>query len=89
MFTGIQDEGYASCCGVLEHMDLTPGLSSIAAPTLVIAGADDPSTPPDPHGRALADAIPDARLEVLPGAHLLNVERPDEVTRLIVAHLEA
>jgi 3-oxoadipate enol-lactonase len=90
MFESIDDEGYANCCAIIEHMDLTPDLGSIAAPTLVIGGAQDPSTPPAEHAEAIAAAIGGARLEVLdPGAHLLNIERPEDVTRLISDHLEA
>ena len=44
-------EGYAACCGVVERTDLRPSLPSIEAPTLVIAGADDPAAPPE-QGRA-------------------------------------
>ena len=58
------------------------------APTLVIAAAEDPSTPPA-HSELIAAAIPGARLEVLEhGAHLVAVERPDEVSALIERHLE-
>lgn len=39
----------------------------ISAPTLVLHGTDDPLFPL-PHGRALADAVPGARLVALPGA---------------------
>ena len=87
MFTGVDDEGYASCCAVIERMDLTGDLERIKAPTLVIAGAQDPATPPADHGERIAAAIPGARLEVLdPGAHLINVERPDAVTALLQEH---
>jgi pimeloyl-ACP methyl ester carboxylesterase len=55
----------------------------------VIAGAQDPATPPAEHAAVIADAIVGARLEVLDGAHLINIERPDEVTRLMLEHLEA
>ena len=90
MFIGVDDEGYASCCAIIEHMDLTAGLPTITAPTLVIGGAQDPATPPAEHAAKIADAIPGARLEVLdPGAHLINIERPDAVTELILEHLEA
>jgi 3-oxoadipate enol-lactonase len=90
MFVGVPDEGYARCCGIIERMDLRDGLPNISAPTLVIAGAQDPATPPDDHGAVIAGAVPRARLEVLdPGAHLVNVERPDAVTTLILEHLEA
>jgi 3-oxoadipate enol-lactonase len=89
MIAATPDSGYAACCAVIEHMDLTPGLAGISAPTLIIAGAQDPTTPPE-HGERIAAAVPDARLEVLdPAAHLANVEQPEAVTRLILEHLEA
>jgi len=82
-------EGYAACCGVIERLDLRGELARITAPTLVIAAAEDPSTPPE-HSAMIAAGVPGARLEVLPqGAHLVAVERPDEVTVLIDRHLEA
>lgn len=80
--------GYAGCCGVIERLDLRGELARISAPTLVIAAAEDPSTPPA-HSELIAAAIPGARLEVLEhGAHLVAVERPDEVSALIERHLE-
>jgi 3-oxoadipate enol-lactonase len=89
MIAATPDSGYAACCAVIEHMDLTPGLAGISAPTLVIAGAQDPVTPPE-HSERIAAAVDGARLEVLdPAAHLANVEQPEAVTRLILEHLEA
>jgi 3-oxoadipate enol-lactonase len=88
MFEGVDDEGYANCCAVIERMDLTGDLPAVAAPTLVIAGANDPATPPE-HAERIVASVPDARLEVLsPGAHLVNVEQPDATTRLMFEHLE-
>jgi pimeloyl-ACP methyl ester carboxylesterase len=50
---------------------------------LVIAGADDPATPPD-DGRLIAAGIAGARFEIVPNvAHLANIEQPELVTRLI------
>jgi pimeloyl-ACP methyl ester carboxylesterase len=90
MIASQPDEGYAECCGALERLDLRDQLGRIQAPTLVLAGAQDPSTPPDPHAKLIAERIPGARLEVLdPGAHLLNVERAPDVTDLILDHLES
>jgi 3-oxoadipate enol-lactonase/4-carboxymuconolactone decarboxylase len=67
-------------------MDLRPGLAGIVAPTLVIAGEQDPATPPE-HARTIAAGIPGARLAILdPAAHLCSVERSAEVTQLIVDH---
>jgi 3-oxoadipate enol-lactonase len=80
-------EGYAGCCEAIAEMDLTPDLPSISAPTLVIAGEQDPSTPPE-HGRRIADLIPGARFEVIsPSAHLATIERPDLTTSMILRFL--
>lgn len=87
MVAGTPDEGYLGCCAAIRDMDLTVGLPSITAPTLVIAGAQDRATPPD-HAERISTAVPGARLEVLdPGAHLIAVEQPDRVTDLIIDHL--
>lgn len=81
--------GYAACCEALASLDLRADLARIIAPTVVVVGAQDPSTPPD-HGERIAAAIPGARLRRLdPAAHLASVERPEAVTRIILDHLEA
>ena len=69
-------------------MDLEADIAAIRAPTLVIAGRFDPATPP-PHAELIAGRIPGARLEIVEGAHLSNYERADEVTALLLDHLEA
>jgi len=87
ILTATPPEGYAGCCEAIAEMDLTPDLPSITAPTLVIAGEEDPSTPPE-HGRRIADLIPGARFEVIsPAAHLATIERPDLTTAMILRFL--
>jgi 3-oxoadipate enol-lactonase len=81
-------EGYAGCAEAIGTMDLEDEIAAVRAPTLVIAGRHDPATPP-PHGELIAERIPGARLELVDGAHLSNYERPDEVTALMLDHLEA
>jgi 3-oxoadipate enol-lactonase len=81
-------EGYAGCAEAIGSMDLEDDIRAIGAPTLVIAGRQDPATPP-PHAELIASRIPGARLEVVDGAHLSNYERSDEVTELMLSHLEA
>ena len=66
--------------GALEAMagraDSTDLLAGIGMPTLVVSGSEDTFTPPD-EVRALADAIPGSRLEVIRGAgHVCSYERP-------------
>ena len=81
------DEGYAGCCEVIAAMDLRGDLPAITAPTLAIAGADDPATPP-PHLEAIADAVQHGRLLVVPdSAHLANAQQPEIITRAIIDHL--
>lgn len=82
-------EGYASCCELISAMDLRDDLVDVTAPTLAIAGADDPATPP-PHLQAIADGVQRGRLLVVPdAAHLANAQQPEVVTAAIIDHLEA
>jgi 3-oxoadipate enol-lactonase len=87
--TDTSSEGYAGCCEALAALDLQPALGSISAPTLVIAAAEDPATPPD-HGRAIAAGIAGARFELIEGAaHLANIEKAELVTPLIAGFIDA
>jgi 3-oxoadipate enol-lactonase len=81
------DEGYAGCCEAVRDADLGDRLGTISAPTLVIAGADDPAAPPD-QAELIRTSIPEASLEVIPdAAHLANIERTEAITQAIVDHL--
>ncbi len=83
----IQRTGYAGCCEAIAAMDLRPQLAAVRAPTLVIAGEQDPATPPW-HGAVIAAAVADARLKVIRGAsHLANVSNSAEVSAALVQHL--
>ncbi|OKI01100.1 3-oxoadipate enol-lactonase [Streptomyces sp. CB02923] len=85
----VAPEGYAACCDALATYDLRGELGRIGAPTLVVAGRDDPATPPA-HARQLADGIPAASLtEVAGAAHLANAEQPGPVLAALLGHLTA
>jgi 3-oxoadipate enol-lactonase len=80
MLRSTSREGYAACCETIEAFDVRDQLPTITAPTLVIAGADDPATAPDTV-RLIADGIPGARFVVVPSAsHLVSAEQPEAVT---------
>jgi len=65
-----------------------PDFASIDAPTLVIVGSEDRVAPPH-IARAMAGAIPGARLHVLEGAgHISNVEAPAAFNAALDAFLE-
>ncbi len=84
---GMPAEGYASCCDAIVACDLRDRIRRIDAPTLLIAGADDAIVRPSAavlFGASFRDAI----VAVVPdAAHLVNVEQPDIVSRLVLEHL--
>jgi 3-oxoadipate enol-lactonase len=83
----VDPAGYAGCCDAIGGMDQRGSLGSITAPALVIAGAEDPATPPW-HGAVIAAGIAGSRLRVIRGAsHLANVSQPGEVTAALLSHL--
>ncbi len=85
----VDPEGYAGCCEAIAAMDLRPVLGSVTAPALVLAGAEDPATPPW-HGAVIAAGIRGSALRVIRGAaHLANVSAPGEVTAALMGHLTA
>ena len=70
-----------------SRFDDSAEVGNISAPTLVIHGAEDRYVPPS-NARALAAAIPGARLRILEGAgHLVFMERAEEVNREVLAFL--
>ena len=62
--------------------DSTPQLGGIRCPVLVLSGDEDllVSTP---SARLMAARIPDARVEVLRGGHLPNLETPEHFNRVL------
>ncbi|SME97054.1 3-oxoadipate enol-lactonase [Streptomyces sp. Amel2xC10] len=81
-------DAYAACCDALGAFDLRERLAEVSVPTLLVAGRQDPATPPA-HLREIADAVPDATLVELPGAsHLAPAERPEAVLAALRAHFD-
>lgn len=78
---------YAAACDMLGHADLRPLLPRIAAPSIVLVGEEDAATPPA-MACAIAEGIPAARLEIIPGAkHLAPIETPGPVAAAIASLL--
>ena len=88
IFEEIDRVGYAVCCGVIGAMDLRASNATILAPTLIIAGACDPATPPC-MSEEIRGRIPGAELVVLPrAAHLLNIEQAGATNRHLLGFLD-
>jgi pimeloyl-ACP methyl ester carboxylesterase len=70
---------------IMSRPDSRPGLAAIKCPTLVLVGDSDEPTPPE-LAREMADAIPGAKLVVVPDCgHLSTIERPQAVTKALLA----
>jgi 3-oxoadipate enol-lactonase len=81
--------GYIGACAAIRDADLAADDARIACPTLVVAGAADPVTPPA-DAFALRDAILGARAQVIAGAaHIVPAERPQEFADLVLPFLRA
>jgi 3-oxoadipate enol-lactonase len=82
-FLATDPQGYIACCNAIRDLDFSGDLQRIKAPTLVIAGEKDVGTPVA-MSKAIADAIPGAKLAVIPGAaHLSAVENPEAFNKLV------
>lgn len=86
VFEGMSPIGYAAAVSILRDADLGPLLARVAAPTLVVAGLQDPLCTPEKQ-QALADALPHARLATLDCGHFPPVEEPAAFARLLREHL--
>jgi pimeloyl-ACP methyl ester carboxylesterase len=79
----------AAALGMAERPDSTPDLPGITVPTLVLTSEGDRLIAAE-HTTPMADAIPGARLEVLPGVgHLTSVEAPERFSELLRGHVAA
>jgi 3-oxoadipate enol-lactonase len=86
MLAATPPEGYAACCAAIRDADLWPGIASIRAPALVIAGTHDIATPAA-DGRKMAEQIAHARYVELDAAHISNVEAAARFGAELIAFL--
>jgi (E)-2-((N-methylformamido)methylene)succinate hydrolase len=82
-------KSYVNCYRVFATADaeIAPELPRITVPALAVTGEKDPGSTPEMTHR-LADAIPDCRAVVIPGArHMLPVERPRDLVTCLTTFL--
>lgn len=69
---------------VMQRADLRPALGQLRCPLLLLVGEADVLTPPE-QAREIADAVPQAELQVLPDCgHMLTLEAPEAVSRALL-----
>jgi pimeloyl-ACP methyl ester carboxylesterase len=74
-----------------EHRawDIRPRLAAVTSPVLVIQGEEDEHALPE-HAVALAEALPDGRLRLIPGGrHMFPQEEPERFNPLLLDFLAA
>jgi pimeloyl-ACP methyl ester carboxylesterase len=81
----VDPQCFARACLALASMDLTSQATKIRNPTLVLCGSLDQTTPPA-LARALAEKIPGARYEEIPGSgHCPMLEQPERLIQLLTS----
>lgn len=90
MMNGTSPEGVAGALRAMANRpDSTPDLPGLLVPTLVVHGEDDQLIPVA-EAKAMAEAIPDAELAVIPDAgHLPNLEQPAVFNEVVREFLES
>jgi 3-oxoadipate enol-lactonase len=86
MLTATPVEGYIASCEAVRDMDHRPLLPKIKAPTLIIAGKHDHTTPLE-MAEAMRAQIPGAALAVIDAAHIANVEQPAAYSETVMKFL--
>jgi pimeloyl-ACP methyl ester carboxylesterase len=84
-------DGYRAQLAAATEHDMAARVGGIEVPTFVVHGAEDRMVPPA-NGRALASAIPGARLvELADAAHLYTTDEPaaDEAVREFLSGRDA
>lgn len=78
---------HAELLGLMVNDPMIPAeeLGKVTMPTLVIAGTKDMIK--EKHTRAIADALPNARLVFLPGDHFIAHKNPEEFNRAVAEFL--
>ncbi len=88
MLESTNPQGYAANCAAVRDSDQRATISSIAVPSLIVVGKEDPGTPPA-EAQMLARTIPGANYAELAGSHLCNIESRDEFNRVVLEFLLA
>jgi pimeloyl-ACP methyl ester carboxylesterase len=87
MLTPTNARGYRAQVQTLLGWSSLPWLHTIASPTLVLAGDDDPIVPTI-NSRVLTRLIPDCRRYLVHGAgHLFPLDQPEDIVGVIDAFL--
>lgn len=81
-------EGYKGCAAAIQGLDHMRSLAGLTTPILYIVGDQDSGAPPETM-RAMADATPGARFELISNAaHIANIDNPDAFNKAVDDYLQ-
>lgn len=84
-----QPEGYAACCEAVAGMDESGTIKAITTPTLVLAGARDPATPPE-LSEYIHKQIAGSQYATIDNAgHITNIEQTAAFNKAVLGFLSA
>lgn len=83
----VHRESYLKTVEASVSQDRAAPIERIAVPTLVIGSHGDPLYSPD-IARDMAARVPGARLAMLPGGHLSNLEQPERFNATVLEFLQ-
>ena len=86
MFAATPLDGFLGCCEAVRDMDFRQSTPTIAVPTMVIVGSQDPAMPPSA-GEDIHKMIKGSKLVAIDAAHLSNVEQPKAYTDAVLNFL--
>ena len=79
--------GYISCCAAVRDADFTDDVFKISVPTLIISGTKDLVTTVR-DGYLLMEKIPNSLLAPLKAAHISNIGKPNDFTKLLIEFIK-
>jgi 3-oxoadipate enol-lactonase len=86
MILATPPEGYMANCGAIRDMDQRETILRISAPTLVIAGLNDPVTTLS-DAQYIVERVANAQYAELDAAHLSNIEAAERFTQVLLQFL--
>ena len=79
--------GYISCCAAVRDADFSDDVFKISVPTLIISGTKDLVTTVR-DGYLLMEKIPNSLLAPLKAAHISNIGKPNDFTKLLIEFIK-
>jgi pimeloyl-ACP methyl ester carboxylesterase len=83
---GLDPRSFADAWRAIAAHDVADQLARVSVPTTCIAASDD-SAAPVTRMRLLAESLPEARLVMLSGSHMVHLENPLDFSRVLAEHL--